>query len=262
MTYDPSIPPEEAKGFFAMFTQNHVAATLLAVAFVVAGITALTTGRVKREVFPEITPNIVSVAVIYPGATPTEVELGVCQRIEEAVASITGVDKVTASAGEGSGSVIIETLQDADVNRVLDDVKNRVDAISNFPAEIEQPIVSRLVVRKEVINVSISGEISELSLKRLAERTRDALTDLAEVSQVELSAVRDYEVSIEVGEEALRRHSLTFDQIANAIRRGSLDLPAGAIKASEGQTLLRIQGQAYEKEDFEKISVLTRPDGS
>jgi len=262
MDRDPSIPTEEGKGFFAMFTQNHVAATLLAAAFVVAGITALMTGRIKREVFPEITPNIVSIAVIYPGATPTEVELGVCQRIEEAVASITGVDKVTASAAEGSGSVIVETLQDADVNRVLNDIKNRIDAISNFPAEIEQPIVSRLVVRKEVINVSISGEISELSLKRLAERTRDSLTDLAEVSQVELAAVRDYEVSIEIGEEALRRHALTFDQVANAIRRGSLDLPAGAIKASEGQTLLRIQGQAYQQEDFEKIRVLTQPDGS
>lgn len=262
MARDPSIPAEEAKGFFASFTQNHVAATLLALAFVVAGLAALLTGRVKREVFPEITPNIVSVSVVYPGATPTEVELGVCQRIEEAVASITGVDKVTASAGEGSGSVIVETLQDADVNRVLDDVKNRVDAITNFPAEIEQPIVSRLVVRKEVINVSISGQISELSLKRLAEQTRDALTDLPEVSQVELSAMRDYEVSVEIGEESLRRHGLTFDEVANAIRRASLDLPAGAIKASEGQTLLRIQGQAYEKDEFEEISVLTRPDGS
>lgn len=259
---DPSIPAEERKGFFASFTQNHVAATLLALAFVVAGLAALLTGRVRREVFPEITPNIVSVSVVYPGATPTEVELGVCQRIEEAVASITGVDKVSATAGEGSGSVIIETLQDADVTRVLDDVKNRVDAITNFPAEIEEPIVSRLVVRKEVINVSVSGDISETALKRLAERTRDALTDLPEVSQVELSAVRSYEVSVEVGEEALRRHSLTFDQVANAIRRGSLDLPAGAIKASEGQTLLRIQGQAYRADEFEKLSVLTRPDGS
>jgi len=262
MTKDSIIPPDEDKGFFAKFTQNHVAATLLALAFVVAGLSALMTGKVRREVFPEIVPNIVSVAVVYPGATPTEVELGVCQRIEEAVSSVTGVDKVTATAAEGSGSVIVETLQDADVNRVLDDVKNRVDAITNFPAEIEEPIVSRLVVRKEVINVSISGDIAEKALKRLAERTRDALTDLPEVSQVELAAVRDYEVSIEIGEDALRRHSLTFDAVAAAIRRSSLDLPAGAIKASEGQTLLRIEGQAYSKGDFAKVSVLTRPDGS
>ena len=262
MATDEILPPEETKGFFAAFTQNHVAATLLALAFVIAGLAALLSGRVRREVFPEITPNIVTVAVVYPGATPTEVELGVCQRIEEAVASITGVDKVTATANEGAGTVVIETLQDADVNRVLDDVKNRVDAITNFPAEIEEPIVSRLVVRKEVINVSVSGDISETALKRLAERTRDALTDLPEISQVELSAVRSYEVSIEIGEAALRRYGLTFDQVATAIRKGSLDLPAGAIKASEGQTLLRIQGQAYQKDEFEKLSVLTRPDGS
>ena len=98
MAADPSIPPDERRGFFASFVQNHVAATLLALAFVVAGLAALLSGKVRREVFPEIVPNIVSVAVIYPGATPTEVELGVCQRIEEAVASITGVDKVTSTA--------------------------------------------------------------------------------------------------------------------------------------------------------------------
>ena len=262
MSYDPTMKPEEGKGFFAMFIQNHVAATLVALAFVVSGAVALTTGKVRREVFPEIVPNIVSIAVVYPGATPTEVELGVCQRIEEAVNSITGVDKISASASEGAGAVTIETLKDADINRVLDDVKNRIDAITNFPAEIEQPIISRLVVRKEVINVSISGEVSERALKRLAERARDAITDLPEVSQVQLTAVRDYEVSIEVGEEALRRYSLTFDQITQTIRSGSLDLPAGAIKASEGQTLLRIQGQKYRKNEFEQLSVVTRPDGT
>lgn len=262
MSYDPTMKPEEGKGFFAMFIQNHVAATLVALAFVVSGAVALVTGKVRREVFPEIVPNIVSVAVVYPGATPTEVELGVCQRIEEAVNSITGVDKISASASEGSGAVTIETLKDADINRVLDDVKNRIDAISNFPAEIEQPIISRLVVRKEVINVSISGDVSERALKRLAERARDAITDLPEVSQVQLTAVRDYEVSIEVGEEALRRYSLTFDQITQTIRSGSLDLPAGAIKASEGQTLLRIQGQKYRKSEFEQLSLVTRPDGT
>ena len=157
---DPTIPAEERKGFFASFTQNHVAATLLALAFVVAGVAALLTGRVRREVFPEITPNIVSVSVVYPGATPTEVELGVCQRIEEAVASITGVDKVSATAGEGSGSVIIETLQDADVTRVLDDVKNRVDAIWAEAPVLAQIHTSDYFARIEKLN-RISRRVSQ-----------------------------------------------------------------------------------------------------
>ena len=98
---DPTIPAEERRGFFAWFTGNHVAATLVAFSFVVAGLAALLTGGVRREVFPEVAPNIVTVQVPYPGATPTEVEQGVCLRVEEAVEGITGVDKITSSANEG-----------------------------------------------------------------------------------------------------------------------------------------------------------------
>ncbi|MBL8737580.1 MAG: efflux RND transporter permease subunit [Planctomycetes bacterium] len=259
---DPTVPPEEKQGFFAWFTQNHVAATLVAATFLVAGATALFGGRVRREVFPEIEPNIVTVQVPYPGATPTEVEAGVCLRVEEAVEGITGVDKVTSSANEGTGLVVVETLQDADLEQVLSDVKNRVDAITNFPAEIEEPIVSRLVLRKEVINVSVFGNVDELVLKRTAERARDALAALPQISQVELAVARPYEITIELSEAALRRHALRFDDVANAVRTGSLDLPAGAIKADDGQTLLRVEGQAYRGADFAKLVLLTRPDGS
>jgi multidrug efflux pump subunit AcrB len=259
---DPSIPAEERRGFFAWFAQNHVAATLLALAIAVTGIVALVSGRVRREVFPEIAPNVVTVQVVYPGAAPTEVEQGVCLRIEEAVEGVTGVDKITSSANEGVGLVVVETLQDADVDRVLDDVRNRVDSITNLPAEIEQPIVSRLVVRKEVINVSVYGDADEPTLKRIAETAREELGALAEVSQVELSAVRPYEISIELSEEAMRRHALTFDAVAAAVRRGSLDLPAGAIKAGEGQTLLRVEGQAYRGDEFAQLVVLSKPDGT
>ena len=262
MHEDPNVPPDEKKGFFAWFPQNHVAATLVAFTFVVAGLAALFGGRVRREVFPEIAPNIVTVQVPYPGATPTEVESGVCLRVEEAVEGITGVDKVTSSANEGVGLVVVETLQDADVDRVLDDVKNRVDAITNFPAEIEEPIVSRLVVRKEVVNVSVYGDVDELVLKRTAERAREALAALPQISQVELAVARPYEITIELSEEALRRHALRFDDVADAVRTGSLDLPAGAIKAEDGQTLLRVQGQAYRGADFARLVLLTRPDGT
>jgi multidrug efflux pump subunit AcrB len=258
----PDLPAADRTGFFAWFTQNHVAAILLGLTFTVAGLAALLTGKVRREVFPEIAPNVITVQIVYPGATPTEVAQGVCLRVEEAVEGITGVDKITASANEGVGLVVVEALESADLDQVLSDVKNRVDAITNFPAEIEEPIVSRLVVRKEVINVSIYGDADELVLKRLAERAREELAALPQVSQVELAAVRPYEIAIEVGEEALRRHGLTFDDVANAVRRSSLDLPAGAIKASSGQTLLRVEGQAYRGAEFAAMPLLTRADGT
>ena len=254
--------PKAWPGLMAWFTQNHVAATLLALTFAVAGLAALLTGTVRREVFPEIAPNIVTIQVPYPGATPTEVESGICLRIEEAVEGITGVDKVSSTANEGMGMVIVEALQNADMVQVLADVKARVDAITNLPVEAEEPVVGQLVVRKEVINVTIAGDADERTLKRLAEQARDALAALPQISQVELAAVRPDEIAIEVAEDALKRWGLTFDQVAQAVRRSSIDLPAGAIKAAEGQTLLRVQGQVYRGEQFAELVVVTRPDGT
>jgi len=259
---DPTIPADERRGFFAWFTTNHVAATLVAFSFVVAGIAALLTGKVRREVFPEVAPNIVTVQVVYPGASPTEVEQGICLRIEEAVDGISGVDKVTSSANEGVGLVVVEALEDADIDTVLGDIENRVDAITNLPANAEKPIVARLVVRKEVISVAIFGDADEAALKRLAERAREGLAALPAISQVELAAVRPWELTIEVAEDALRRHALTFDDVARAVRAGSLDLPGGAIRSDAGQTLLRVEGQAYRAEEFAALAVLARPDGT
>ncbi len=258
---DPEADAEPG-GLFAWFTRNGIAANLLAFAFVVGGLLTLFGGRIRTEVFPEIKPNVVTVQIVYPGATPAEVEQGAITRIEEAVAGVTGVDKVTANAGEGSGIVVIEALNDADIVQVYNDVKNRVDAITTFPDEVEEPVIAQLVVRKEVINVAIYGDTSERALKELGERVREQLTALPQISQVELSSVRPYELAIEVSETALRRHGLTFDAVAQAVRRSSLDLPAGAIKAESGQTLLRVQGQAYRGDEFAALVLLSMPDGT
>ncbi|MBM4059936.1 MAG: efflux RND transporter permease subunit [Planctomycetes bacterium] len=259
---DATIPPGEGRGFFAWFTQNHVAATLCALGFVVAGLVALLGGRVRREVFPELEPNIVTIQVTYLGAAPAEVEQGICLQIEDAVEGISGVDKITATAIEGAASVVVEALQEADIDQVYNDVKNRIDAITTFPVEAERPIVSRLVVRREVITVAIHGDADEAALKAIAERARDELSALPEISQVDLAAVRPFEISIEIGEAALQRHGLTFDDVANAVRRGSLDLPAGAIKADDGHTVLRVQSQAYRGAEFADLVLLSRIDGT
>ena len=252
----------EAKGFFDWFPKNGVAANILMWLFLVGGALTLFSGRIRTEVFPEVRPNVVTISVAYPGATPTEVEQGALTRIEEAVAGITGVDKVTSTSSEGGGSVLVEAAADADLGQVYDDVKNRVDAITSFPDQIERPIIAQLVVRKEVINVAVHGNAEEAALKRLGEQVRDALQALPGLSQVELTAVRPYEIAVEVSEAELARHGITFDQVADAVRKSSLDLPAGAIKSDAGQTLLRVEGQAYRGQDFEDLVLLTQSNGA
>lgn len=257
----PPAAPSSASPLRDWFIRNHVAAMLVAITIAVSGAVTALFG-VRREVFPEIKPNIVTVQVVYPGATPAEVEEGVCMRIEEVVEGITGVDKVSATASEGGAFVVIEALNEADMQQVLEDVKARVDGITNFPQEIEQPVIARLVVRSEVINVAIHGAADERTLKVLGQRARDRLAALPEISQVELVSVRPDEISIEVSEAALQRHGLTFDEVARAVGAASLDLPAGQVKSQAGQTLLRVKGQAWRGPEFEALGLLTRPDGT
>ena len=244
----------------AWFAENSVAANLLMVIILVAGI--ITISNVKKEIFPEMSLDMISIRVPYLGAAPEEVEEGVCVRIEEAIQGLEGIKKITSTASEGMGSVMVEVLPSHDTRELLDDVKSRVDAIETFPDETEKPVIREMIVRNQVINVAISGEADEVTLKRLGEQVRDEITTLPGITNVDLATARPYEISIEVSEEALRRHRLTFDDVARAVRNTSLDLPGGSVKTASGEILLRTKGQAYIGEEFERIVLLSRPDGT
>lgn len=242
------------------FAKNSVVANLLMALIIAAGLITLPT--ITKEIFPEFSLDMISVQVPYLGAAPEEVEEGVSVRIEEAIQDLEGIKELSSVSSEGMATVLIELETGADVRELLDDVKARVDAIDTFPVETEKPIISELTNRTQVIDVAISGNANEWTLKALGERVRDELTTIEGISQVQLVAARPYEVSIEVSEEALRRHNLTFDAVAAAVRRSSLDLPGGSIRTDGGEILLRTKGQAYRGEDFEKLVLLTRPDGT
>jgi len=248
------------RGAIDWFARNSVAANLLMMALVVTGLA--TAASMKTEVFPEYSLDMVTVQVPYPGAAPAEVEESICVRIEEEVHTIEGVKRVTSSASEGIGTVTLELLPEEDARRVLDDVKVRVDAIDSFPEEAEKPVVQELLMRAQVINLAVAGDIGEAALKRVAEGVRDALNRDPAISQVQLASARPYEISIEVSEEALRRHGLSFDDVANAVRRSSLDLSGGSVKTRGGEILLRTKAQAYRGPEFERLVVWTRPDGT
>ncbi|MFQ5473232.1 MAG: efflux RND transporter permease subunit, partial [Dehalococcoidia bacterium] len=245
----------------AWFADNSVAANLLMAVIIIAGL--LTVPRVRREVFPEFELDFVTVTVPYPGAAPEEIEKSITSRIEDRVASIEGVEKITSSAAEDFGTVLIEAMPGSDILELLDEVKTAVDAIDTFPEEAEEPSIRRVVARHHVLSIAIHGHSAdEAALKHLGERVRDDLAALPEITQVELTNARPYEIAIEVSESALRSYGLTFDDVAQAVRRSSLDLPGGSVKTAAGEVLLRTQGQAYQGGEFEDIVLRTRADGT
>ncbi len=244
----------------AWFAANGVAANLLMMAVVVAGL--LTLWSLPREIFPETESGIVTVAVPFPGAAPEEVEEGVVIRVEEAVQDLEGIEEIRSTSAENAGTVTLEVQEGTDVQRLVADVKSRVDAIDSFPEEAEEPIVQELLLRRQVINVAVSGDVGERTLKTIGERVRDDLVALPGITQADLVIARPYEISIEVSEPALRQYGLTFGEVANAVRRSSLDLGGGAITTAGGEVLLRTEGQAYGGRDFERLPLLTLPDGT
>mgnify|MGYP001040971041 CR=1 FL=1 len=242
------------------FARNRVAANLLAAFILVAGLLAIP--KIKQEVFPEFDSNWVMIEVPYPGAAPEEVEKAICARVEQAVQGLGGVKQMVSTAAEGMGVVAIELLPHTDGKKFLDEAKSKVDAIETFPDEAEKHKISEIIIRKQVINVAVSGEVGERALKRAGQRVRDELLARPGITQVELVNVRPYEVTIELREEDLRRFNLSFDEVAAAVREGSLNLPGGTLKTTGGDILLRAEMQAYGQIDFESLPVRTEPDGS
>ncbi len=248
------------KSAIAWFARNPVAANLLMVLLVMAGLAALPS--INQKSFPDFEIEMIQIGVPYPGAAPEEVELSICVRIEEEIQGIEGIDRISSTASEGACGVTAELISGYPIDRALSEIKNAVDSIDTFPEDAEKPIVSHVSQRRQAIQLALSGPASERSLKVYGERLRDDISSLEGITQVELTSTRAYEISIEVPEESLRRFGLTFDQVAAAVKRGSLDRPGGTIRARDGEVLLRAKGQAYTGEEFERLVVETREDGT
>ena len=247
-------------GGIAWLARNPVAANLLMVLIVAAGLMAST--EIVDEAFPQADLDVIGIDVPFLGAAPEDVEAGVVLRVEEAIENIQGVRRIQSTASPGSASVQLELELGADAQRVLDEVTAAVQAITTFPAATEEPTIRKPIVRNQVLVIAISGAVDIGALRSIAEQVRDELLTLPEVSQVDVAGVPPYEISIEVSEAALRTHQLTFDDVAHAVRRSSIDIPGGAVRSQRGDVLLRTIGQAYRGAEYEDLVLLARPDGT
>jgi multidrug efflux pump subunit AcrB len=247
------------KKILEAFAANTVFANICLLMILVGG--ALALSSMLRESFPQFSTDKISIQVLYPGADPEEVEEGVILKLEEALTGIEGIKQYTTVASENVGSAVVDVLEGSDIKKVLDDIKSQVDAISTFPADAEKPVVKEILMRDSVALVALSGALSEKQLKAFAEQVRDEIRLLDGISQVELFGVRREELAVEVSEEQLRHYNIRLEQIAEAIRRSSLNMPGGLLRTQGEEIRLRTLGRQYTAEDLADIVVLARPSG-
>ncbi|MDP6633777.1 MAG: efflux RND transporter permease subunit [Phycisphaerae bacterium] len=248
------------KGLLAWMARNHVAANLLMLVLVGGGlIVAMYT---KQEVFPEYALDIIDVGVSYPGASPEEVEEGITLAIEDEVRSLEGVKEISSSAYEGYGKTTIELAENADPNKMLQEVKAAVDRIRSFPEDVERPRISLQRRRRDVMRLVLYGAADERDLFYKAQSIRNELLDLPSITDVDLGGVRSPEITVEIPEPELRKYAITLGDVARAIRNSALDLPAGGIKARGGEVLLRTAERRDFASEFDDIAVISRRDGT
>ncbi len=248
------------RGAISWMAHNHVAANLIMIFCIVGGL--LSFKWITQEVMPDIERNIVRVSVSYPGASPEEVEQGLILAIEESVRGLDGVDEVSATAGEGSGRVEVKLLEGQDLLKLADDIESEIGRISTFPEDADDPEVSVLSHRRNVVDLVLYGRTSEATLHELGEMARDQLLTDPDITQVELEGVRPLEISIEISQENLRRYNLTLDEIAARLRDAAVDLPGGGIKTSTGEILMRVKERRDYGRQFARIPIIMAPDGT
>jgi hydrophobic/amphiphilic exporter-1 (mainly G- bacteria), HAE1 family len=239
---------------------NSPAMNTLMLSIMVVG--AVSLAMMRREIFPEFELEIILVTVPYPGATPAEVEEGICQKIEEAVRSISGLKKQVAVAQENAGFLVLYLESNVNVQKILHEVRAEIDRIPSFPDLAEDPEVQQITFRSPAIRVGLIGPDdtspeAEMALRQMAETIRSELLLLPSVSQAELVNVKNFQIDVEIPEQTLRKHGLTLQQVAQVLRRENIELPGGKMNTESQEVLLRGKNKRVVGDDIARIPLVT-----
>ena len=249
--------------------RNTPAMNTIMVAVLLIG--AASFGIMRREVFPEFELEILLVTVPYPGASPSEVEEGICQKMEEAVRATAGIDKIMSIAREGTGFLILELNPDVpDVQKILNEVRSEIDRIPSFPELAEDPEIKQITLRQPAIRVNIIGPglagldheskvQAELELREITEGIREDLLELPSVSQSNIIGERDFQIDIEVSESTLRRYGMSLADVAETVRRENIELPGGTMRTTAQEVRLRGMNKRLLGHEIAEIPLISDP---
>lgn len=243
------------------FIKYPVAGNVIILAFAVLGIMGMKS--MKSSFFPLQDAKLINISVVYPGASPQEIEEGVVLKIENNLRGLLGIDRFTSSSAENTGSIIVEAEKGYDIDVLLADVKNAVDKVPSFPAEMEPPVVAKQETLSKAITMVITGKsIDLLTLKTMARQVESELRAIDGISQVEISGFPDEEIVVAVNEDVLRRYDLTFQEVSQAIAQTNLLITGGSVKTKEEEYLIRLRNRAYYAKELENIVVKAFPNGA
>lgn len=257
----PSAPgPPPARGILYYMASHPTAANLLMIIFLFLGATSISS--LVRETFPEFDSSRVKITVAYPGATAEDVELAICERIEDVLDSVVGVKEVKSTAVEGMATVQVEMMDGFDISTFLADIKSEVEAINEFPDEAEDPNIREMNRTDMVLALAVTGPMNTPHLKLYAEDLKNRLLRLPGVAQVDIGGFSDHQIRIEVPARKLMQFGLSVSDITSRIADQSVNLPAGTVETEAGDVLVRFMDQRNTPLELEQLAVVSSKTGA
>ncbi len=247
------------RGFIEYFYRYAIAADLLMISLLIGGVVSM--GKVTSTFFPEVKSKIINIQIVYPGASPEEIEEGIVIKIEDNLKGVAGIDQVTSVSSENAASIIVETAHANETDEILQDVKNAVDRISSFPTGMEPPIIYKRDQIDLAISFAVNGDADLATLKRIARKVEDDLREVEGISQVELNGFPDEEIEVTLSEDKMRSLNLSFIEVAAALRNSNIETTGGKIRGENEELLIRGRFKEYYARDLGDIVVRATDDG-
>ncbi|MCK0157313.1 efflux RND transporter permease subunit [Cellulophaga sp. F20128] len=248
------------RNLVAYFIKYHVAVNVIVIAFFIFGVVGAL--NLKSSYFPLSETQNITISIAYPGASPQEVEEGIVLQIEDNLKGLQGIDRVTSTSRENSGTINVEIERGRDVDFMLLEVKNAVDRVPSFPTGMEPLVVSKREIIRETISFAISGaNVPLTTLKHIGRQIENDIRGMDGISQIEISGYPEEEIEIAVNESKLLAYNLSFDDVAQAVANSNILTTGGTIKTSTEEFLIRANNKSYYGDELSNLIVRADPSG-
>ena len=251
---------KSSEGIIGWFARNSVAANLLLLGTIIMG--AMSLGDVRKETFPSLAPDRLTISVTYDSGAAEQAEEGIALKVEEALESVAGIERITSTSTAGGSYVVVEKTSNYELDALYDDVKSNVDAISSFPSEAESPTIEKATREIHAIWVQLYGDADRTTFQALAEQLKADLLSKSEIRELDIKGTLDPLIAVELDEAKLQAYGLTFSDVSDAINAESASSVSTSLRNKEKVVRLKTSQQAYQLEEFASIEIMTLDDGT
>jgi len=249
------------KRLVAYFAERSLIVNILSIGLFIAGILFL--ADTNREAFPKIDYNYVIIVTTYPGSTAADIEKHISISIENEIREVDGIEEIWSSSIESRSVVVVKLDPDIEnKDKTINDLKDAVDSVSDFPKEAEDPIVKELttsmvpVIEISIINKNgIRNDREERKLRKLAKKMEDRLRDLPGVARVDKQGYRDREMAVQVNPDLLEKYHVAMNDIITALSKKNLNFPGGLVKTANGDIMVRTIGEVENTADIGNVLI-------